>query len=263
MRISTFYGEPFLQCRTPGFDPWVQRFPRKRAWQPTPVFLPGEFHGQRSLAGHSLWGCKELDTSEQLTLTHSCAPSLVLGICSSCHSEVALWFPLYHTHWLTLRDSTGRYGSVWSSLHALPPKISATKANKNSLMKSENQQQGRAFGCWVFAFVSHTSCIPGRMHVRANWTSVGTRAKRERPGVRVSWSGCGQCVHAHFRSPLQDLVTYSLDTSKGEEFLSKVGRALKCQPFYPPMTVLGCVSWHGEPFCPCSWPTSRESELQF
>ena len=35
-----------------------------RAWQPTPVFLPGESHGQRSLAGYSLWGCKELDMTE-------------------------------------------------------------------------------------------------------------------------------------------------------------------------------------------------------
>jgi len=35
---------------------------------PTPVFLPGEFHGQRSLVGYGPWGCKELDTTEQLTL---------------------------------------------------------------------------------------------------------------------------------------------------------------------------------------------------
>ena len=42
----------------------------RRAWQPTPVFLPGEPHGQRSLAGYSPWGCKELDTPEQLS-THS------------------------------------------------------------------------------------------------------------------------------------------------------------------------------------------------
>ena len=35
------------------FDPWVEKTPWKRAWQPTPVFLPGESHGQRSLAGYS------------------------------------------------------------------------------------------------------------------------------------------------------------------------------------------------------------------
>ena len=39
-------------------------------WFPTPVFLPGEFQGQRILVGHSPWGCKESDTTKQLTLTH-------------------------------------------------------------------------------------------------------------------------------------------------------------------------------------------------
>ena len=38
------------------FDPWVWKIPWRRAWQPTPVFLPGESHGQRSLAGCSSWG---------------------------------------------------------------------------------------------------------------------------------------------------------------------------------------------------------------
>ena len=47
-----------LQCRKPGFDPWVRKIPWRRKWQPTPVFLPGEFHGQRSLVGYSSWGCK-------------------------------------------------------------------------------------------------------------------------------------------------------------------------------------------------------------
>ena len=41
--------------------------PRRRHWLPTPVFLPGEFHGQKSLAGYSPWGCKELDMTERLT----------------------------------------------------------------------------------------------------------------------------------------------------------------------------------------------------
>ena len=40
---------------------------RRRKWQPTPVFLPGESHGQRSLAGYSPWGGKESDTTEQQT----------------------------------------------------------------------------------------------------------------------------------------------------------------------------------------------------
>ena len=50
------------------FDPWVGKIPWSRGWLPTPVFLTGEFHGQRSLAGYSPWDHKELDTTEQLTL---------------------------------------------------------------------------------------------------------------------------------------------------------------------------------------------------
>ena len=45
-----------LQCRRPGFNPWVRKMPWRREWLPTTVFLPGESHGQRSLAGYSPWG---------------------------------------------------------------------------------------------------------------------------------------------------------------------------------------------------------------
>ena len=59
--------EPAYQCRrrkTHGFDPWVGTIPRRKAWQPTAVFLPGESHGQKSLVGYSPWGRKESDTTE-------------------------------------------------------------------------------------------------------------------------------------------------------------------------------------------------------
>ena len=55
-----------LQCGRPGFDPWFGKIPWRRKWQPTPVFLPGKSHGQRSLTGYSPWGRKELDMTEQL-----------------------------------------------------------------------------------------------------------------------------------------------------------------------------------------------------
>ena len=91
------------QCRRPWFDSWVRKIPWRRDRLPTPVSLgfprgsdgkvsncnagdlgliswrreqlttpvlwPGEFHGQRSLAGYSPWGCKELDTTEWLSLS--------------------------------------------------------------------------------------------------------------------------------------------------------------------------------------------------
>ena len=54
----------------PGFDPWVGKIPWRREWQPTPVFLPGEFQGQRNLADCNPWCCKESDTIQQLNDKH-------------------------------------------------------------------------------------------------------------------------------------------------------------------------------------------------
>ena len=59
--------DPACQCRRHkrrGFCPWAGKIPRRRAWQPTPVFLPGESQGQRILVGYSPW-----DTTEQLTFS--------------------------------------------------------------------------------------------------------------------------------------------------------------------------------------------------
>ena len=53
--------------RRRGFNPWVRKIPWRRKWQPAPVFLPGEFHGRRSLVGYSPWGRKESDTTERLS----------------------------------------------------------------------------------------------------------------------------------------------------------------------------------------------------
>ena len=50
------------------FDSWFRKISSKRKWQPTPVFLPGESHGQRSLARFSPWDLKESDTTEQLCI---------------------------------------------------------------------------------------------------------------------------------------------------------------------------------------------------
>ena len=54
--------------RNTGLILGVGKISWRRAWQPTLVFLPGESHGQRSLAGYSLWSHKESDTTKQLSL---------------------------------------------------------------------------------------------------------------------------------------------------------------------------------------------------
>ena len=54
-----------LWRRRPELDPWVETIPWRREWQPTPVFLPGKSHGQKSLVGSSPWGHKESDMTER------------------------------------------------------------------------------------------------------------------------------------------------------------------------------------------------------
>ena len=54
-----------------GFDPWVGKILWRRKWQPTPVFLPGKSHGQRSMAGYSSWDHKESDMPEVTSHTHT------------------------------------------------------------------------------------------------------------------------------------------------------------------------------------------------
>ena len=67
-QILGFHGDSdgkkkiYLWYRKPRFNPWVGKISWKRAWQPIPVFLPGEFHGQRSLVSYSPWSHKELNS---------------------------------------------------------------------------------------------------------------------------------------------------------------------------------------------------------
>jgi len=52
------------KCKRHRFDPWVGKIPWSRKWQHTLVFLPGKFHGQRSLSGCSPWGYRKSDMTE-------------------------------------------------------------------------------------------------------------------------------------------------------------------------------------------------------
>ena len=85
-----------LQCRRLRFDSCVKKIPWKREWPPTPVFLPGEFHGLRSVAGYSPQGCKEWDTIERLTpsLYHVSNTLFFVRLSSYLHSykKGIIWF---------------------------------------------------------------------------------------------------------------------------------------------------------------------------
>ena len=84
--------------------PGSGKIPWRKKWQPTLVFLPGEFHGQRSLVGYSPWGCKESDTTEQ-THAHE--------IKYSPHNPVIqLWFNQEKWNYVSTKD-------LWMFIEAL------------------------------------------------------------------------------------------------------------------------------------------------
>ena len=67
-------------CRRCGFDPWVRKIPWRRKCQPTPVFLPGKCHGQRSLAGYSSWSRQESDMTEHAAAAAASFRKTTVGI---------------------------------------------------------------------------------------------------------------------------------------------------------------------------------------
>jgi len=77
--------ESACQCRRCCFDPWVGKIPWRRKWQPTPVFLLGESHRQRSLVGNGPWGQRQLDTTSNWARTHTVSTAAATNF--SCKSE--------------------------------------------------------------------------------------------------------------------------------------------------------------------------------
>ena len=69
------------KCRRPGFNSCFGKSPWRKEWLPSPLFLPEEFHGQRSLVGYSPWGCKQSDMTERLTLSLSLRTHITNILC--------------------------------------------------------------------------------------------------------------------------------------------------------------------------------------
>ena len=113
-----FSGEEFAcQCRRCGFNLWVGKIRWKRKWQPTPVFLPGEFHVQRSLVVYLPRSHKELDTAEWAcarvhTHTHTHSKYVYTGwipLLACCFTVLfryyfffSIWSFLPTLHWTSL-----------------------------------------------------------------------------------------------------------------------------------------------------------------
>ena len=73
-----------------GFNPWVRKIPWNRKWQSAPLFLPGKFHGRRSLEGYKPRGCKEMDTTEHMRKENIYAYKIVQSLETNSTQEPVL-----------------------------------------------------------------------------------------------------------------------------------------------------------------------------
>ena len=116
-----------LQCGRTGFNPWVGKILWRREWLPTPVFLPGEFHGEGSLVGYSR-GHKELDMTEQLT---HYTKKLFTGVWNS-NVMVSPWFLLAKSDWSNSQGVLSTWSLQWppaQSCHIQLPPVTALLQN--------------------------------------------------------------------------------------------------------------------------------------
>ena len=95
-----------LQCRGLGFNPCFWKIPWRRKWQPTPAFLPGKSHRQRSLVGYSARGHKESDTTKPLTLSlfpwahiYKKCMRTEIHVCMHMNEHICMWVWIHIVEW--------------------------------------------------------------------------------------------------------------------------------------------------------------------
>ena len=126
---------PACQSRRWEFSPWVGKIPWRRKWQPTPVFLPGESRGQRSLAGDSPWGHKSVGHNSVAKQQRSCFTMLYL--------------------FLLCNQMKHAFPPSWTFLPS-PPKGAWIKNNK----KRNGKEQGKEKAVWCEVIVTEAHASP-------------------------------------------------------------------------------------------------------
>ena len=169
-----------LQHRRPGFDPWVRKIPWRRERLPTPVFWPGEFHGQYSPQGH-----KELDATEQLPLTPASR------FCSlHCYT---------HPHISASYSSCATKNHQISTAQHVPYVLDSHRESKKSTLVSSPH----VFHLRQFTSVSIRPCSPGRhspcckcprLSLSLPWISPLPSASQAGPSPAAGPGEDGQCV---------------------------------------------------------------------
>ena len=140
------------------FDPWVGKIPQRREYQPTPVFLPGEFHGQRSLEGYGPWGYEELDMTEWLHFT-----------------SLQSWFqlvllPAQHFSWCTQQIwKTQQWSQDWKRSVFIP------------IPKKGNAKEGSNYH--TIALISHAS----KVMLKSLQARLQQYVNREHPHVQAGF----------------------------------------------------------------------------
>ena len=137
--------ESTCQCKRHGFDPCIGKIPWNRKWQPTPVFLLGEFHGQRSLVGCSTRVCKELDTdtTERLNSKQHPAQQGSRGVGGGGREKRLLWeeqMSFFFFHWVPLGKANRLREQTWGELFC-DNAISAGISGLSSFFRLENSKR--------------------------------------------------------------------------------------------------------------------------
>ena len=151
---------------------WVYYTPWRRQWQPTPVFLPGESHGQRSLVGYSPWGRKESDTTEWLhPLTHS------------YYTHVHTYMHVHVHGCMTLQNMPDATVNQWTTRHN-------TNVQFLQLVKRHNLLKNVKKRLWVF-LVSWVSWRPVLRNSSPLFRLEWRHQKAEATERASEWKGKG------------------------------------------------------------------------
>ena len=160
------------------------KFVRRRRWHPTPVLLPGNSHGQRSLVGCSPWGCEESDTTEQLHFHFSL----------SCIGE-GNGNPLQFSCLENPRDGGASWAAVdgvaqsWTRLRRLSSSSSSKICNESSGLGAGvwvGFKQSIPFRSWKQPAEKRTQRSPGWQFLQELRSNISLPAWRDTPSVKIS-----------------------------------------------------------------------------